>query len=226
MLVSHKHKLIFLKTRKTAGTSVEMLLEAATGLGPNPPVERRVSEVTEAGLIGFRRIGGENAAKGEKKWPPHTNARRLRRHLGDEIWNAYLKVACVRNPFDRTISQYHWRKRNASPTDASVNLDNFTDFVRGKWDDDKSVVMIDGEFVPDFLVRYEHMKEDLSRLAELTGLPLDVSTLPETKILSKNRLGEIADYYSEETADIVRTKMSWAFKAGGYDEKLPQPDTQ
>ena len=53
-LVSHKHQFVFLKTRKTAGTSIEMLLEPFCAPPGHVPVERTEGMVTPHGVIGHR----------------------------------------------------------------------------------------------------------------------------------------------------------------------------
>lgn len=226
VLVSHTHQLIFLKTRKTAGTSVEMLLEAATGLGPTPPSESRHASETHEGLVGFRMLPREAMTDLDRTWQPHTPARRLRRHLGAEIWARYLKVTCLRNPFDRMISLFHWRARFAGQEDRDETPAAFADFVRGTWNDDRKVVMIDEHFVPDVVIRYEHITNDLGTLADRTGLALDPAELPKTKVTRLHRLGQITDYYTDELAEIVRTRLAWMFEQGGYDLDLPTPQFQ
>jgi len=88
MLVSHRKKFIFLKTRKTAGTSVEIYLEPYC----LPPVEpfvathRRQESVTPAGIVGYR--GPNNDAS---QYSNHMTAKALKPLVGDDVWNSYLK---------------------------------------------------------------------------------------------------------------------------------------
>jgi hypothetical protein len=226
VLVSHTHQLIFLKTRKTAGTSVEMLLEAATGLGPNPPVESRASAVNDKGAVGFRMLPIERMTDQDRLWGPHTPARKLRRILGQDIWDRYLKVACVRNPFDRMISLFHWSQTYKPAAERDESHDGFAAFMRGNWQDDSKVVMIGDTFVPDILLHYETLKDDLNALAHRTGLDFDPDTLPHTKALAHKRLGSLAEYFTDELVDIVRTRLNWMFRFGGYAQELPQPQIQ
>lgn len=226
VLVSHTHQMIFLKTRKTAGTSVEMLLEAATGLGPDPALESRTAAVSDQGILGFRMLPRDERTELDRTWQPHTPARKLRKFLGREVWDKYLKITCVRNPFDRVISHFHWSRLYATGPDREDSHANFAKFVRDTWNDDRKVVMIGDTFAPDILIRYEHLAEDLNHLSARTGLSLDPSALPQTKVHRHKRLGAIADYYTEELAQIVRTRLAWMFDAGGYSHDLPAPSLQ
>ena len=226
VLVSHTHKIIFLKTRKTAGTSVEMLLEAATGLEPDPPAERRHAKVTAKGLVGFRRVPRDAITDLDRTWQPHTPARRVRARLGRQVWDTYLKVACIRNPFDRVVSQFHWQKSRSSPQSQDEGHESFAEFVRGDWNNDHNVVMIGDDFVPNALIRYEHLSQDLAVIADRTGLNLDPSALPQTKVRRARRSGAFATYYTEELAQIVRERFAWAFTHGGYAQELPTPQMQ
>ena len=46
----------------------------------------------------------------------HMNARDVRRAIGPEVFDAYLKVTIVRNPWDREVSRYFWATRgDANP---------------------------------------------------------------------------------------------------------------
>ncbi len=221
VLVSHTHKLIFLKTRKTAGTSVEMLLEAATGLGPNPPVESRPARVDDKGAIGFRMWPTAQMTDLDRLWRPHIPARKLRKLLGKFILDTYLKIACIRNPFDRVISHFHWGQQFLAPQDRSDGAEGFAEFVRSDWHDDRNIVMIGEAFVPDMTIRFEHLKDDIANLAKTTGLPLDPAQLPVTKALGQKRLGPPLSYYTEDLAQIVRTRLAWMFEAGGYAQTVP-----
>ena len=47
-------------------------------------------------------------------WPGysrHSTLRRVRRRLGQKIWDDYLKFSITRNPWDLVVSQYHWATR-------------------------------------------------------------------------------------------------------------------
>lgn len=136
MIVSHTHRLIFVKTKKTAGTSIEVYLAARCGPGDVvTPVG--VEEATEQheprnyrgtvcpvgeflGALGagheWRDIAGAailpfGHALKRKRFYNHIPAFRASRRLGAETWRDYLTVCVERNPWDKALSQFYWKKR-------------------------------------------------------------------------------------------------------------------
>ena len=104
MIISHRHKFVFLKPRKVAGTSVEVALARHCG-------EEDI--VTPIGTFDPEWDEDQYAHPG-KKWPGygrHATLRRVRKQVGEELWGDYFKFAITRNPWDLVVSQYFWATR-------------------------------------------------------------------------------------------------------------------
>jgi len=130
MIVSHRHRFIFLKTRKTAGTSVEIALARICGdddvLTPIGDADAKV-RFEFAGRdaqnihVPWRRavlgvVGARSIPQRRPVFYNHMPAAAARALLGKEIWNSYFKFTIERNPFDRLISFYYFQNRgNANP---------------------------------------------------------------------------------------------------------------
>ena len=221
--VSHAHQFIFLKTRKTAGTSVEMALEPFCR-----PGRRRVTEVTHAhvgacGIVGQRLIESADKRPQDKAWPSHMAAAVARKRLGDAIWQRYAKVATVRNPFDRAVSFYHFRaQRGRIPvtTDWDTTRAQFRDFLQGPhFLADDEIVTLDGHWVVDHLVRVEHLTDDLARTCQALGLPTAIAhALPRTKDTGGDRQRPVPDYFDADLVQLVRDRCAWMFERGGYGD--------
>jgi hypothetical protein len=91
VIVSHRHRFIFAAVPKTGTHSVRQALREQMG----------DTDLEQVGLFANRRF----------PWPDlaaiphgHLALRQIRRHLGDDVFNAYFKFAFVRNPFDRFVS--------------------------------------------------------------------------------------------------------------------------
>ena len=122
VLVSHKHKLIYIKTFKTASTATECFLQSAlfgdnldsliqkhfnpyTGLEENHAVHDEVE--THEKIVGKR-------GKGKTKrgiWFNHMDACSIRKELGQEIFDSYIKASSFRNPYDQVVSYSESRKK-------------------------------------------------------------------------------------------------------------------
>src|SRR5437764_6696808 len=151
MLCSHKKKFIYLKTKKTAGTSIEVFFERFCS-PPELYVQSRARDelITDDGIIGSR---GDVASS---RFFNHMRAAKVRELLGNEVWSTYYKFCAIRNPFDKVVSSF-WMKLNEIERwrlhTASFELvrKNFFEFCSNPFNFpiDKDVFMIDGVVAVD-----------------------------------------------------------------------------
>ena len=228
VLVCHPHRFIFMKTRKTAGTSVEMYLERFAIPGDRYTGSEEVREtVTDTGILGSR-LGGRR--KGDT-WYNHMPAKRVRSQLGAPTWDSYLKITTVRNPYARLLSQFLYRRGGRYPGDEREFArlrDEFVRFVKGgwfrrrEWTNDLEIAGIDGRVEMDVLIRNETLHEDVEALCARLGLPWEPARLPHTKKAAgdKGRF-PLALYYTPETRRIVAREFDWLLSRVPY--RLPEP---
>lgn len=94
MILSHKYQFLFIKTKKTAGSSVEIYLQ--NFIDPNERITSHVKERhLENGLWNHMGIGHLEARGGYRKY------------LRD-----YFVFTVVRNPMEKIISEFFWSDRN------------------------------------------------------------------------------------------------------------------
>jgi Sulfotransferase family len=227
MIVSHLHRFIFIRTRKVAGTSVEMFLsrfcgeeDIVTSLGVDEKLREnlRARNFWIAGarrrhrlLRGWWNLLGR-PANGYRGFYPHIPAHELRRLLGEPIWNSYFKFTIERNPWDRQVSLYHWhyRDRERKP---SFDLFIRSPFHR-KISRNFDTYSIGGKVAADYVCRYETLDDDLASVLKQFGIDQAVS-LPRAK--GKHRSDRAwRDYYTPRTRDIVGRWYAREIAAFGY----------
>ena len=106
---------------------------------------------------------------GNKLISGHASWQQIKDHVGEEVWREYHKICIIRNPWDRVISQFYFRQYTVSDPPRS-----FSDFVVNR----KFTTELDNYaslrgIEVDTLIRYEHLREDLKKLALKIGLPWD-----------------------------------------------------
>ncbi|MCB1495591.1 MAG: sulfotransferase family 2 domain-containing protein [Bauldia sp.] len=227
MIISHKHRFIFLKTEKTASTSLQMAL--ANACGPDDII------------IGARRDPVTNKPRGKKPslgigryvsvpaeirrrmpWAagfyPHMTARQVRKVVGREVWNGYFKFAVERNPWDRQVSNYfHRQRRRAEKKDFERYLSD--PIYRGlhhvrlnNW----RIYTIDDEIAVDAMIRYEDLQGGYRKVQRNLGLTGDV-TLPRRRSTHRGDDGGYRRYYSRRTAGLVAGWYAREIDAFGYE---------
>lgn len=143
MIISHRHKFIFIKNRKVAGTSVELALQAICGendiLTPDhihttehdvlkPYAKNYEGRFNPIGEI-FQSPGPYTTARVVRdfwkrpKFYNHIRASSVRARIPREIWDSYYKFTFERNPWDKALSFYYWFGRNKA-------LPSFNDFIQ------------------------------------------------------------------------------------------------
>ena len=100
MIISHKYRFIFIKTIKTAGTSIEAYLSPFCG--PDD-VLTPVMPVVE---------GHQPRNFGD--FYNHFSAWGIRRAIDAETWNSYFKFCVERNPWDKTVSDFCMSNQRAA----------------------------------------------------------------------------------------------------------------
>ena len=105
MPISHKHKVLFLHAPKNAGSSIE----EALGIEKSPQA-----------LLSHKYTADSIYAL------QHLPYSQLRKTVPTTVWSTYTKVCVVRNPWDRMVSDWRWRRKNGLP----LGQLSFGDFVR------------------------------------------------------------------------------------------------
>lgn len=221
MIISHKHRFIFLKTIKTAGTSVEIALSKFCGPEDILATLAKRDEAARAKL-GYRGAQNHEAPMAEyhlkdywrrlsgrkkKRFVSQSPAIEVRDFLGHEIWEQYFKFCIERNPWDRVLSHYYWRTKDRPDSDLDSYLASDEIFRLKRHGIE--LYSIDGQPAVDRVCLYESLTDELEAVRQILALPESLS-LPQAKsgyrkdrrhyrdILTENQKNRIAAVFSEE----------------------------
>lgn len=218
VMVSHEKKFIFLKTRKTAGTSCEMMLEPWCA-----PPGRIVIEPTHEMVSDYGVVGARLTVRRGQVWKNHMPAAKIAELLGPERWGSYLKLTSVRNPFKRAVSFFYWslaRKDCQPPACITAQKAAFRDFIfSGGYRPDELVTHVDGQYVVDDAIRLENLAEDVARVGARLGLNLSAADLPRTKDTTSFRpAADLREFFTGEIERRIKRKQSWVFEHFDYPD--------
>ena len=196
MLISHSNKFIYIKTKKTAGSTIESVIvdnffdhdqDICTGskIDGTPRVN-----------IGAKKPGEPD---GHKPW------HMVKNYVTNEQWNSYFKFTVERNPWDKVVSEFYWKQS----TDADLamkedDVDNFELFMT-KMFGSKYVAPIDwplysngSDIMVDQVVQFASLKQDLVTLFnDKLGLPLTEHMLQSTRKKSGFRKRPYTELYKD-----------------------------
>lgn len=197
MLLSHSKKFIFQRTKKTAGTSIEVYFQPwCTTPEHNKATDKYNEAVTDQGIVGSR-------SRPYNKFYDHMPVRELRSKLGEDIWQNYFKFCSIRNPWDKAVSRFYWETRRVkyegmlfTEVQRLFNL-----FVRRHlkilWDD-KLMYIDDGQPCMNFYVRYEHLHKDLETVCNHLDIPWQPERLGQFKGGIRVHNNPYQDYYTDQ----------------------------
>ena len=219
MLVSHRYKFIYIKTRKTASTSIEGLLEPLCAPAGHVPRHVQAYISSENGIIAGR-AGGQSQ---DDPLTAHSSAQTVVKELGLKTFRSYLKIYPVRDPYDKVVSWF-WHVmpkeiRGEMEADFGTARRLFRTWMlmRPSLPVDTQFYTTSRGFFKAYPIHYERMAEDLEALAEKLGAPIDLSQLPSWKTASRAHKDiPLQDYYDTDTREIVRSDFRRDFKKFGY----------
>lgn len=224
MIISHTHKYIFIKSTKTAGTSVEAALSNYC---------EGDDVVTPLGDFAFNRDESGawvHKSMNEGNHQQHDDALTIKNSLPAETWDSYFKFSIARDPWERTLSRFFWNHRNdpaikprkrfyhslGVPFDELAPVRKaFARFLREEeWDTNDRFYIIDGELCVDYVIRYEHLADDLKEVCKRVGLP--ELQLPNLKSGMRSKEHHYSEYYDETTAALVAERHQNDIRLFGY----------
>lgn len=213
MIISHRHKFIFIKTKKTAGTSVELALRRLCGpddiiapvrkedeplSGGHEPRNWQRGEPESKMRIRCRKLFGF-PKKRTAGFTEHMPANEVRSLIGDAIWQEYFKFTIVRNPWDRQVSHFYYQTRPGTRRNLS-----FDRFMRRKraYQPNHSLYTIDAQMAVDYVIRFENLQEDLIEALKRIGIETPLE-LPQAKVGIRKDGGNYRSHYTAHTKSLV-----------------------
>lgn len=215
MIISHSRRFIFIKSFKTAGTSIEAALSNHCGgedivvpindFSHNRDPEGRIEHRAMNADAYYRNIG------------QHVDAATIKSRVSAEVWNSYFKISLARNPWDRALSFFFWDNRqdpSLTPPKRfyhrlGVKYDDFTPLKRrfteyvksGALESNDRFYVIDDQLCANFVIRYEHLEHDYHEVCARLGVP--VIQIPRLKVGIRSNEHHYTEYYDDSTRDIV-----------------------
>jgi hypothetical protein len=217
VIVSHEHGFVFMKTRKTAGTSVEIALSRVCG------PDDVITPVTDDDEVLRRAHGGRGPQHYleppnlDRKAFNHMPVSMVRKMLGRARFESYFSFAIERNPWDAVVSLYHWRTRDAAPGSAPQP---FADYVASEAVEtfatkNQRIYRLKGEVAVDRVLRYESLAAELAAVWSELGLPGEPD-LPHAKAGTRPRGPSYRSYSDDASRDRVAALFAEPIAELGY----------
>jgi len=186
-MISHKHKFILILPPKTASTTLVKALMDFVDIS-------KIIDQPTLGTFDFL----ENGSSEHRK---HTE---LKTYSSDYI-NTYKLYGVVRNPYERMVSWWLWRRRFLQENES------FLDFLKlsNQWMDINYYQYFGGKKIG--ILRHENLASDFASFCDEVGIPRQ--KLPH---LNKSKHKHYAEYYDEETKQIVSEKYAKDIEYFGY----------
>ncbi len=237
MILSHKHKFIFIKTAKTAGTSIEVFLSKHCGpsdvLTPiEPPVEGHqprnylgfinpIPEIRERPGKTFSAL--RHSITSREKFYRHMPALEVRKRVPRDVWNSYFKFCVERNPWDKVLSHYHMHAaregglaRHSLGEGGSLSLNQY--LARGRFPinyfryTDRSGKKI----IVDRVLRYETLIAELGEVFPQLNIPFAGTLGVTAKSEYRSDRRPYQHVFNDEQRRIVEKAFAKEIELFGY----------
>jgi hypothetical protein len=209
MLISNKHKFIFIHVPKNAGTSIHNALSDYSNFA--------CRYQSAPGMYYVKKVTGNNAML--SIFDTHIDTARAKKVIGKK-WDEYTSFAVVRNPYDRAVSRFFYFKGRPDlyESDRYENTGSFREHImemnEHTWNDLQSFYLeADGRIGVTDILRFEQLEDDWAALMRKIGLE-------DIFLAFKNRSERDTDfmkYYDTETIRKVNDIYRKDFELFGYE---------
>lgn len=227
MILSHKHRFIFIKTVKTAGTSIEVFL--SKHCGPQdivtpivPPIEGHQPRNYEGFINPIPEIVDRpgklfsalrHTITSCTKFYNHMPACEVNNRVPAHIWNGYFKFCVERNPWDKVLSHYHM---HAAREGGSLSLDDYLARRRFPINYFRYTDRSGRNVVVDRIVRYENLLAQLGEVFSQLNIPFDGTLGVAAKSEYRADRRPYQEVFNEAQRRIVENAFAKEIQLYGY----------
>ena len=238
MVLSHRFKFIFIKTGKTAGTSIEVFFSGVCGpediLTPFSTPEPGHLPRNYRGLfnpireLSVRLFGLEQRRVGRirptmedflsrRKFFHHIPAWQVQARTSPRIWDRYFRFCVERNPWDKVVSGWHWYNYKYG---LSVSMEDYLALCAKRIAARDAGVgafpvnylnythPITGEMLVDRVLRYENLDLEFNEVLAQLGIPAEGAL----SVRAKSGLRASGRRYNEEFSARQRRVVAELFE--------------
>ena len=231
MIISHKYKFIFIKTRKTAGSSIQIYLSDICGeddiISPIDRPERPYNPRNFRGLYNpipelVERHSPSKIVKTMgrfltlKKFQSHIKAREVRERISPDIWNNYYKFTVERNPWDKVLSHYHFVRQRYSRYDKNISFEEYLNVAELPYNYTK-YTDFNENIIVDRVVKYENLNYELGEVFKELGVPFEGSLGPTEKSHYRKDRRPYQEVYTPEQKSAVAKLFNQEIEMHEYE---------
>jgi len=224
MIISHSKKFIFIKTNKTASTSLQVFLSQF--LDKNIDIISKDLEQENKKIFEISGIKDKNwdlskskfnffnlFPKEKKKIFNHdATIKEIINFYGKEKLKDYYKITIVRNPFDQIISSFNWHNyfrkeyKNKDPLSIDKLIGKYS---KNFFEKEKKKILYNNKIFFNQILKYENLESDLELFLKKKKLNKKVD-LKDLKF--KSEIPKKIKSLSQEQKKIVYKHAEFFFK--------------
>jgi hypothetical protein len=175
-------------------------------------------------FIHINKTGGSSIERALSLPYQHRTALEKIEEIGRKQWDGKFTFTVVRNPWDKVVSQYHYRVQ-INQTNLAIRTVPFVDWVKLTYGSQDPfyyqnpkmfmpqtdwITDLDGSVLVKRICRFENFSGDFAEVCNQLRRPCE---LPHVR---KSERGDYRMYYDDETTDIIGKWFSKDIESFGY----------
>jgi len=222
VIICYRYNFVFLKTRKTAGSSLEIALSRLCG--PGDVVTRLAEESARQEEGGYGPAGQDKPiseyglrqvwkrlrhGRRATRFSNHADLATARGLAGDELWPRLMRFTSERNPWDKAVSRYYWQKRRWERRRHWSAFPEFSDYLeylgqeKPHWLSCWDIYALDGDVPIDMFIFYEELERGFQRVVGALGVEHSIKLPRHRAKASGTSTRDYRREYSNRAAEVV-----------------------
>ena len=213
MPICNNKRIIFVHIPKTGGTSIEKLFGMYNENSNIPDLDKLHGHVP---VENSKKVDNPLSLGGNYGYYlQHLAIHEIKRLIPENIYTDKNIFTCIRNPWDRIVSEYIW----------AYSFIEFDDFINRVFSVVSNRIMLDTEnvhFRPqneflnsevNYICRFEQFKQDLVKLNKRLQLNINIDQIPHEK---KSIRKHYSKYYSKKSVALIEEIYAKDIEIYGY----------